>query len=89
MASYDFDSDCPPLFKGTNYFLWEEAIEHYINHKGLDLWEIMIKGPIVIEKSEDEYAEDDYKQISKNFKTINILYCALTVDIYEFISHCV
>jgi len=20
MASYDFDSDCPPLFKGTDYF---------------------------------------------------------------------
>ena len=63
-------------------------MERYIKHKGLDLWEIMVKGPIVIEKSEDEYAEDDYKQISKNFKAINILYCALTVDIYEFISHC-
>ena len=88
MANYDFDSDCPPLFKSTNYFLWQETMERYIKHKGLDLWEIMVKGPIVIEKSEDEYAEDDYKQISKNFKAINILYCALTVDIYEFISHC-
>ena len=48
----------------------------------------MVKCPIVIEKSEDEYVEDDYKQISKNCKVINILYCALTVDIYEFISHC-
>ena len=63
-------------------------MERYIKHKGLDLWEVMVKGPIVIEKSEDEYAEDDYKQISKNFKAINILYCALVVDIYEFISHC-
>ena len=88
MANYDFDSDCPPLFKGTNYFLWQETMERYIKHKGLDFWEIMVKGLIVIEKSEDEYAEDDYKQISKNFKAINILYCALTVDIYEFISHC-
>ena len=88
MASYDFDSDCPPLFRGTNYFLWQETMERYIKHKGLDLWEIIVKGPIVIEKSEDEYAEDDYKQISKNFKGINILFCALTVDIYEFISHC-
>jgi len=26
--------------------------------------------------------------MSKNFKAINILYCALTVDIYEFILHC-
>jgi len=88
MASYDFDSDCPPLFKGTNYFLWQETIELYIKHKSLDLWKIIVKGPIVIEKSEDEYTEDDYKRISKNFKAINILYCALTIDIYELISHC-
>ena len=60
----------------------------YIKHKGLDLWEIMVKGPIVIEKSKDEYIEDDYKQISKNFKVLHILYCALTIDIDEFISHC-
>ena len=86
MASYDFDFNCPPLFKCTNYFLWQETMERYIKYKGYDLWEIMVKGPIAIEKSEDEYAEDDYKHISKNFKAINILYCALTVDIYEFIS---
>ena len=88
MASYDFDSDCPPLFKGTNYSLWQETMELYIKHKSLDLWEIIVKGPIVIEKSEDECIEDDYKRISKNFKAINILFCALTVDIYEFVSHC-
>jgi len=59
MASYDFDFDCPPLFKRTNYFLWQETMEHCINYKGLDLWEIMVKGPIVIKKSEDEDAQDD------------------------------
>ena len=63
-------------------------MDRYIKHKVLDLWEIMVKGPIAVEKSEDEYAEDDYKQTSNNFKAINISYCALTVDIYEFISHC-
>ena len=41
----------------------------------------------ITEKSEDEYAEDDYKRISNNFKVINILFCALTVDIYQFTSH--
>ena len=87
MASYDFDSDCPPLFKGANYFLWQETMEHYIKHKGLNLWDIIVKGPIVIEKSEDEYAENDYKRISKNFKVINILDWALTINIYKFISY--
>ena len=78
MASYDLDSNCPALFNGSNYFLWYETMERYIKRKGLDLWEIIVKGPIVIEKSKDEYAEDDYKRISKNFKAINILFCALT-----------
>ena len=87
MASYDFDSDCPPLFKGANYFWWQETMERYIKHKDLDLWDIVAKGPLVIEKSEDEYAENDYRRISKNFKAINILFCTLTVDIYEFVSH--
>ena len=62
-------------------------MELYIKHKGFNLREIMVKGPIVIEKLKDEYAEDDYKWIFKNFKAINILFCALTVDIYEFTSH--
>ena len=84
MANYDFDSDYPPLFKGTNYFLWQKTMEHYIKHNDLDLWEITNKDLIVIEKSEYEYAEVDFKQIFKFFKAINILYCALTVDIYEF-----
>ena len=88
MASYDFDSDCLPLFKGTNYFLGQETMQVYIKNKDLELWEIMINGPITIDKFEDEYAEDDYKKISKNFKVINILYCALTVDVYNSISHC-
>jgi len=86
MASYDFDSDCPPLFKGTNYVLWRETMQACIKHKDLELWEIMINGPITIDKFEDEYTEDDYKKISQNFKVINILYCALTIDIDDCIS---
>jgi len=60
----------------------------YIKHKGLDLWEIMVKNPIVIEKSKDEYTQVDYKWISKNFKVLHILYCDLTINIYEFILYC-
>jgi len=62
-------------------------MELYIKHKDLNLWEIMVKGPIVIEKSEDKYIEDDYEQISKSFKA-NILHSALTLDIYESFSYC-
>ena len=88
MASYDFDSNCPTLFKVTNYFLLLKTMQFYINHKDLELREIMINGPIAIEKFENEYAKDDYKKICKNFKAINILYYARTIHIYESISHC-
>jgi len=54
MASDNFDTDCPPLFKGTNYVLLQETMELYIKHMGLDLWEIMVIGLIVIEELENE-----------------------------------
>ena len=49
--------------KVLNYFLWQETMQVYIKHKDLELWEIMINGPITIDKFEDEYTEDDYKNI--------------------------
>ena len=88
MTSYNFDTDFPPFFKGTNYFWWHEIIELCILHKYLVLWEIIVKCPVVIKKSKDEYTENGYKRISKSFKVLKISYCALTIDIYEFISHC-
>jgi len=82
MASYNLDFDYLPMFTGTNYFWWQVKIELYNNCKGVDIWEIIKKGPIVTEKSEDWFTED-YKMISKNSKAINILYCGLTIEIYE------
>jgi len=66
MASYNVDSNCPPLFTGTNYFWWQEKMELYVKHKGVDIWEIIKKGPLIIEKSQDWFTDDDYKLISKN-----------------------
>jgi len=37
----------------------------YIKHKDLELWEIMLNGPIVIDKFKDAYTEDDYKKYLK------------------------
>jgi len=62
-------------------------MQFYIKHKDLKLREIMANSPIAIDKFEDEYTKDDYKKISKNFKVINILHCARTIDIHESISH--
>jgi len=54
MASYNLNSDCSPLFTSTNYFWWQEIMEHYAKHKSPDLWEIIKNGPIIIEKSNDK-----------------------------------
>ena len=88
MASYNLDSDCPPLFMGTNYFWWHEVMEFYVKHKDLDLWEIIKRGPIIIEKSKDQFTNDDYKMMSKNSKAINMLYCSLSIEICESIFYC-
>jgi len=40
----------------------------YIKHKDLELCEIMINGPIVIDNFEDAYIEDDYKKYLKILK---------------------
>ena len=62
-------------------------MELYVKHKDIDLQEIIKKGPIVVEKSKDQFTNDDYKMRSKNSKTINILYCGLTIEICESIFH--
>jgi len=78
MASYNFDFDCPLFFEGTNYFFVARDNKRYIKYKDLNLWEIIVEGLIVIKKAKDECTEHDYKKIFKNFKTLNILYYALT-----------
>jgi len=73
MTSCNLDSDCPPLFVGTNYFWWQEIMELYVKHKDLDLWKIIMNGPMIIEKSKDRFTNDDYKLMSKNSKAMHIL----------------
>jgi len=40
-------------------------MQFYVKHKDLELWAIMVSGPIVIDKFEDRYTEDDYKKYLK------------------------
>jgi len=48
----------------------------------------MGNGPIIIDKFGYEHTENDFRTISKNFKVLHLLYCALTINIYESILHC-
>jgi len=87
MASYNLDPDCPPLFMAPSYFWWQEIMELYVKHKDIDLWETIKKAPIVIEKSKDQFTNDDYKIMSKISKAINMQYCGLSSDICEYVFY--
>ena len=84
MAIYSLDSDCPPLFMGSNYFWWQESLKLYVKRKYINLWEIIKKGPIVIEKSKDQFTNEDYNMMSKTFIAINMLCCGLSIDNCEY-----
>ena len=38
----------PPLFKGTKFSWWKNKMEIFVNAMDVDLWEIIVGGPIVI-----------------------------------------
>ena len=73
---------------GPNYFWWHEKMKLYIKRKGVDIWEIIKKGPIIIEKSKDWFTDDDYKLISTNSKAIYVLYYGVSIEICELVFHC-
>jgi len=60
-------------------------MELYVKHKDLDLWEIIKKGLVFIEKPKDQFTNNDYRMMSKNSKAIYVLYCGLSIDICEYV----
>ena len=87
MASCNLGSDCAPLFMVINYFWWQEITELYVKHEDIDLWQIMNKGPIIIENSKDQLIDSDYNVMPKKSKAINVLYCGLSINICEYVFY--
>ena len=48
----------------------------YVKHKGLNLWDIIESGPVIIGKSKDRFTNVDYKLMSNISKAMHILYCS-------------
>jgi len=69
----------------------------FIQSTDYDLWKIITNGPIiptkksgdeVILKLENEWSPLDKNNIEKNFKAMNLLFCAITPNEYDCVSAC-
>ncbi|RZB90722.1 hypothetical protein D0Y65_023261 [Glycine soja] len=85
----------PPYFNGRNYTEWKERMKIFIQSVDFKLWLLIKNGPKVptklvdneeVEKSEDEYDEEDMKNLELEAKAKNILHCALNPDDFEIFS---
>ncbi|RZB90724.1 Ankyrin repeat-containing protein isoform B [Glycine soja] len=85
----------PPYFNGRNYTEWKERMKIFIQSVDFKLWLLIKNGPKVptklvdneeVEKTEDEYDEEDMKNLELEAKAKNILHCALNPDVFEIFS---
>jgi len=66
----------------------------FIKTKDYELWNIVTKSSYVpmttidrklVEKTEDQYTQEDFKKLQKNYKFMHILYCGLDANEYNCI----
>ena len=85
----------PPYFDGRNYIEWKERMKIFIQSVDFKLWLLIKNGPKVptklvdneeVEKSEDEYDEEDMKNSELEAKARHILYCTLNADAPKIFS---
>ena len=87
----------PPLFCGNNFAHWRSLMQMFIIDQDIELWDIIKKGPktplktvdgALVPKTESEYTQADLENISKNYRSMNLLYCALDQNEFNRISSC-
>ena len=87
----------PPLFCGNNFAHWRSLMQMFIIDQDIELWDIIKKGPktplktvdgVLVPKTESEYTQADLENISKNYRSMNLLYCALDQNEFNRISSC-
>ncbi|KAI8530016.1 hypothetical protein RHMOL_Rhmol11G0021200 [Rhododendron molle] len=69
----------------------------FIESTNYDLWKIVANGPIIptkksgeetIPKLESEWTKVDMSNVEKNFRAMNLLFCAITPNEYDCVSAC-
>ncbi|XP_058759386.1 uncharacterized protein LOC131632665 [Vicia villosa] len=77
----------PPYFDGENCSEWKERMKIFIQSVDFKLW-LVIKNGTKIEKSEDEYNDEDMKMMEQEAKAKHILFCALNPEDRKRVSCC-
>jgi len=80
--------DCPPMFNGTNFSLWNYRIKSYVESIDFDLWDIITYGPFIPTwikdygsttiKRKGNLNLDEKEKLKKNATTLYILQCSFT-----------
>lgn len=87
----------PPYFDGTNCTEWKERMEIFIKSVDFKLWLVINNGPKIpkkivegreLEKSEDEFNDEDMRNMEQDAKAKHILCCAVNPDALSRISRC-
>lgn len=85
----------PPYFDGKNCAEWKKSMMIYIQSVDFKLWLVIKNGSkipkktingVEIEKSEDEFNDEDMKMMEQEAKAKHILSCALNSDDLKRVS---
>jgi len=72
----------PPLLKGTNFSYWKILMQMFVKTEDCELWNFITKGLYVaiktvnekvIKKTNDQYTQEDFAKLSKNYKGISYI----------------
>ncbi|KAL5571206.1 hypothetical protein UlMin_020803 [Ulmus minor] len=87
----------PSLFNGNNYGYWKARMTIFLQSMDYELWDVIEKGPYIpmkkceeslVEKLKSEWDDTDKKRISINARTMNTLFCALSMEEFNRIRSC-
>ncbi|CAM8957704.1 unnamed protein product [Rhodiola kirilowii] len=79
----------PPLLKPGQFDWWKDQFEAHVCSLDGQLWSIFESGPLTIppdtsdpekpvEKTKDQYTDEDYKKLEKNARAKKVIYMALS-----------
>lgn len=81
-----FSTSKPPLFDVLNYIYWKDRMQFFLERKGLQSL-IFTANMFKIPKPKVEvYTKEQIKEIERNSRAMNALYCSSSLDDHNRIS---
>lgn len=90
MASRDegFASNRPPYFDRSNYNYWKARMSVYLKSQEFGVWTLVVSGYTPPnDKAKAEWSAAEQKNYTANFKDLNSIICALSLDEFRRISN--